>query len=379
MIREQLAEAAAARKCHGCGCLHETVAALEGTDVGGEALAAALADTRKVFRPKEYDCLGCQVCYPAIATNAFTESFPEDSARLDPCPTDVPAERRGWPPLPGDYAVIRYGAPIAICALNSAWLPPRLAEHGPAWLSITGTLHTENLGIERIIRNVLSNPHIRFLLLCGEDTRQVVGHLPGQSLVSLFHFGMDDGGRIRKAGGKRPILKNVSAAQVKAFLEQVELVELTGCEDVPRILDAAAECASRDPGPFQGAPDEAGVGTVEAKEPQRLISDPAGFFVVYSDGSRRRLIVEHYSTSGVLDCVITGDSSAAISAEVIERGLISRLDHATYLGRELARAELSLKTGEPYIQDRAPGEPSPTEKPLESCGCGPVCEPEGQT
>ena len=38
----------------------------------------------------------------------------------------------------------------------------------------------------------------------------------------------------------------------------------------------------------------------------------------------------------------------------IERGLLTRLDHAAYLGRELARAEHALSSGETYAQDAAP-------------------------
>ena len=38
----------------------------------------------------------------------------------------------------------------------------------------------------------------------------------------------------------------------------------------------------------------------------------------------------------------------------IEKGLVSRLDHAAYLGKELARADESLRSGDPYVQDAAP-------------------------
>ncbi len=51
-------------------------------------------------------------------------------------------------------------------------------------------------------------------------------------------------------------------------------------------------------------------------------------------------------------------SPTALYSTVIEASLISRLDHAAYLGRELARAENALKTVENYVQDRASG-----------CGC----------
>ena len=369
-IHEQLTEAVRARKCHGCGCLHKTVDALSKTAVGRTELAPALAEARAVFIPKEYDCLGCSVCYPAIAANAFAEAYPSDWDSLDLCPTDTPSERRGWPPLPGDYHVLRYRAPVAVCTLNSAELASRLAKRAPEGIAIIGTLHTENLGIERAIRNVLANPNIRFLLLCGEDTQQVIGHLPGQSLASLFREGIDERRRIRGARGKRPVLKNVRREQVDAFLRQVDLVEAIGEERDEAILERVESCLRRDRGPFEQRIVESVVPEIEATEPQRLVSDPAGFFVVYPDSPRRRLVVEHYTNDGVLECVIEGPTPAAIVAAIIERNLITRLDHAAYLGRELARAEHSLLTGEPYVQDRAPGEPVVPA----SCGCESTCQ-----
>lgn len=117
--------------------------------------------------------------------------------------------------------------------------------------------------------------------------------------------------------------------------------------------------AARAPGPFEGATSDIALATVVAAEPNRLIPDPAGYCIVYPDRARRVLQVEHYTNAGVLDCVMEGFTTAAVYAALIERGLISRLDHAAYLGRELARAEQSLRTGEVYVQDRAPGECAP--------------------
>jgi tetrahydromethanopterin S-methyltransferase subunit A len=37
-------------------------------------------------------------------------------------------------------------------------------------------------------------------------------------------------------------------------------------------------------------------------------------------------------------------------------GLVSQLDHAAYLVRELARAEMSLDSDIKYVQDKAQGE-----------------------
>ena len=364
---EQLRKAIMAGKCHPCGCLHQTVSTLTETEIGRQELASILNETRDVLVAKEYDCLGCSVCYPALASNAMGDAFPEMAQQLAACPTDSPIERLGWPPLPGDYHVIRYGAPVAVCTLNSADLAGHLAEDSPQGLAIVGTLHTENLGIERIIRNVVANPSIRFLVLCGEDTRQAIGHLPGQSLMSLFAKGVDDRGHIQGAKGKRPVLKNVTADVVSAFMQQVELVSLIGEMHEAVIKGQIAAAQARDPGPLAGAATASRIEMISATEPRHLVTDPAGFFVVYPDASRQRLIVEHYTVAGVLDSVVAGSTPAAVYTEVIERHLLTRLDHAAYLGRELALAERSLLTGERYVQDRAPGEPGTTSK--EACGC----------
>jgi tetrahydromethanopterin S-methyltransferase subunit A len=251
----------------------------------------------------------------------------------------------------------------------------------PEGLAIAGTMNTENLGIERLIRNVLANPQLRFLILCGEDTRQTIGHLPGQSLEALLEGGVDERGRIRGARGKRPIIRNVRNDQVEAFREQMEPVILIGEKREERVMEEIASCASRSPGPFDEAPEESGVETVQAEEPRRAFPDPAGFFIVYPEGRTRRLIVEHYRQDGALDCVLEGRTPAAIYAEAIQRGLLSRLDHAAYLGQELARAERSIDLDEPYpderqVVDQLRGIPSAW---VDAPGTSPPSSPESRT
>jgi tetrahydromethanopterin S-methyltransferase subunit A len=377
VINDQLRKAVADRKCHACGCLHETLAALAASEVGRAELAGVLDEARTVVKPIKYDCLGCAVCYPALASNAIAEAFPELAQKSGTCATDVPVERRGWPPLPGDYHVVRYGAAVAVCTLNSSDLGVRLAKAAPEGLAIVGTLHTENLGIERLIRNVLANPNLRFLVLCGQDSRRAIGHLPGQCLESLFAEGVDQQGRIKGARGKRPVLANVTADEIHAFRKQVELVSMIGEGRDGAILEAIANVQSRSLGPFAGAPTNVGIDVICAVEPRRLVMDPAGFFVIYSAKPPRPLILEHYSVAGVLDCIIEGATPSAVWAEAISRKLLSRLDHAAYIGRELAVAERCARTGERYVQDRAPGErteePPDTGDPARAKGCGEKC------
>ena len=374
IVREQVEQAIAATKCHGCGCMLHTVEALEQATPQVLELISVLDRARRVLVTKKYDCLGCDVCFPAIAANAFAEAFPEAMHEATLCPTETPAERAGWPPLPGEYSVLRYGASVAVCTLNSENLAKELAGSAPEGLAIVGTLHTENLGIERIIRNVLANPNIRFLVLCGEDTRQLIGHLPGQSMESLFANGLDEKQRIVGATGKRPFLKNVTLEHVGTFKDQVQLVSMIGVQELSRIAQCIVDRHNQGLPPFRAVGvTDAAVATFRAREPQFYKSDPAGFFVVYPDRRKKELVVEHYTNAGVLDCVVEGSTPSALYAEIVKRGLVSQFDHAAYLGRELATAERCLQTGETYIQDRAPGEPMPAQAPGNADTCGPTC------
>ena len=81
--------------------------------------------------------------------------------------------------------MLRYQAPVAVCTLTDEALAHRIASARPPGMAIVGRLHTENLGIERRINNAVANPHIRFLVLCGADSAQRIGHLPGQSCLAL--------------------------------------------------------------------------------------------------------------------------------------------------------------------------------------------------
>lgn len=376
----QIQEAAAAKKCWPCGCLHSSLSAIERAFPEGKRpaeLDEAIQAARARLSGVKYDCLGCEVCFPANAVNAL-------KVEGDACPAEAVQERQGWPPLPGDYTVVRYGAPVAVCALNSAPLAKQLAERRPEGLAIVGTLRTENLGIERVIKNTLANPHIRFLLLCGEDTQQAVGHLPGQSFESLLRSGIDERGRIVGAQGKRPVLKNVSGEEVQAFRQQVELAPMIGEENVDNVSGAVLSCAERNPGaypyPFKDTP----VSRIQVAGPKPLTLDKAGYFVVYPDHRAKRLVVEHYTNQGVLNCVLEASSTGALYGEAIERQLLTRLDHAAYLGQELARAERSLLDGTPFAQDAAPGElaaPAPETdcSSGSTCGCSPAPQTPPQT
>jgi tetrahydromethanopterin S-methyltransferase subunit A len=243
----RLREAAAAKKCWSCGCLHNTLTAIEGALPSGQRsteLDAAMQAARERLVEVRYDCLGCELCYPALAINALNKSRDGQALDIPACSTEKLEERKGWPPFPGAYTVLRYGAPVAVCALTDDRLAEAVTQEAGSEIAIVGTLQTENLGIERLIQNVLANPIIRFVVVCGPDSRQAIGHLPGQSLVALSQSGLDDRSRIVSAKGKRPVLKNIKREAVEHFRRSVEVIDLIGSSEASIILEAADTCAA---------------------------------------------------------------------------------------------------------------------------------------
>ena len=368
----QLREAASAKKCWGCGCLHTSLEAIERAIPAARRapdLDNAIRAARERLVPVRYDCLGCEVCYPPLAMNAL-------NINGEACPTEQVEQRTGWPPLPGSYEVLRYQAPVAVCTLTDERLAKDIARNAAAAVGIVGCMYTENLGIERLVQNVVANPNIRFLVVCGPDSKQAIGHLPGQSLLSLARDGIDERGRIVGANGKRPVLRNVSREAIEHFRRTVDVVNLIGTSDVGKVADAVATCGDCNPGPAAPFATAQAVARMAGYVPDRMVSDPAGYFVVYLDRARGQLSMEHYTNSGVLDTVIDGRTAAEIYIPAIDRGLVSRLDHAAYLGKELARAERSLASGEPYVQDGAPERHDMSL--AKSCGCETACsDPDG--
>jgi tetrahydromethanopterin S-methyltransferase subunit A len=364
-------EAAGAKKCWSCGCLHGAIVAAErafGEGATPTSLARALAAARARLLDVRYDCLGCAVCHAARALDALGRVPGTRLEDLDGCQTGPVAERAGWPPLAGSYTVLRSRAPVAVCTLTDDRLVTAITREAPESVAVVGTLQTENLGIERLITNVVANPSVRFLIVAGADSRDVVGHLPGQSLLALARSGVDERGRIIGAHGKRPVLRNIALEAIEHFRRSVEVVDLVGHGEARTVFEAAKRCADHDPGPASAFTAMPLTALISGYLPERTTSDPAGYFVLYVDRARRVLSLEHYENDGCLDAIVEGRTAAEVYTPIVERGLVSRLDHAAYLGRELARAEHALAAGIRYVQDAAPEraiEPTP---PDPACG-----------
>ncbi len=63
--------------------------------------------------------------------------------------------------------------------------------------------------------------------------------------------------------------------------------------------------------------------------------------------------MEHYAYDDTLLHTVAGETARALYSLIIQADWITALGHAAYLGKELARAERALQTGEVYVQDGA--------------------------
>ena len=115
----------------------------------------------------------------------------------------------------------------------------------------------------------------------------------------------------------------------------------------------------------------------DKKLSQRNIElDPSGYFIIKIDQKNKKLVVEHFLnnidskgialdplTNKPIQCdkqnkrkynkIFEGNTAKEIGILITEKNtnLISKLDHALYLGRELQKAEECLLKDHEYIQD----------------------------
>ncbi|MFQ5976041.1 MAG: dihydropteroate synthase-like protein, partial [Candidatus Hydrothermarchaeales archaeon] len=88
-------------------------------------------------------------------------------------------------------------------------------------------------------------------------------------------------------------------------------------------------------------------GVIQAKMNKRHGYDPKGFFKIFVGEDIKAV---HYKKEKP-KFVIKGASAKEISDMIFSMALVSDISHALYLGRELEKAEVALKTGKSYVQD----------------------------
>ncbi len=350
-------------KCQKCGCMESTLNNLAsvlptiGKDESG-AFAEDITASIKKMRPIQYSCLGCEHCYPAVALNAFGQAFPSFAQAAADLSCEFRVADEGWPPVVGEYFVLDKDSPIAVTTLASVNLAEELGRRKSNGLAIVGKTETENIGVDKVIKNIVTSPTIRYLIIAGIEPK---GHLTGKTLLALAENGVDENQRVIGSPGKRPILRNVTTPEIEAFREQVQMVDMIGCENPveigARIEELSqqivtpcgcSECGGKSPISISPAPK-----LIITEQDEAVTMDKAGYFVIIPLADKGIINVEHYAYDNSLLRVIEGETTRAIYKTIISNGWVTELSHAAYLGKELEKAELSIQYGFKYVQDGA--------------------------
>ena len=294
------------------------------------------------------------------------------------------AEAEKWPVSEGRYEVGDSKSPVAICTMASVDLKFPMDK-----IAIAGKCVTENIGVEKIVKNIVSNPHIRFLIMCGKVSK---GHFVEQAIESLIENGVDNDMNIIGAKGAMPSVKNLTMEEVERFRKQVIPINIAGNEDPDKIMEVVSACCSKNPGAFEFMPEKGVQGIVDMENEKRVVAEEAksaesegpkesspfsinadssllpwrqdekGFFIINPDAHRQEIIVEYHDNEGRMLGTIIGRDAEEISKTIVSKDLVSEQSHCAYLGRELIKAEIAMKHKLEYVQDKELSIPTKVEK-----------------
>ncbi|MDD1690376.1 MAG: tetrahydromethanopterin S-methyltransferase subunit A [Methanoregula sp.] len=160
-----------------------------------------------------------------------------------------------YPPEEGRYLRGNDYSPAAVVIIlttDAEAIPPEIeklvrtgVETGAA---LSGTLQTANIGIEKLICNIVANPNIRYLILGGPESE---GHKTGNAIKALLKNGVDEKKQIIDTTGLSAALYNVPAEFIKRFREQLTLVDCQFKEESV-IRKAVWSCFQEKPVDFFG-------------------------------------------------------------------------------------------------------------------------------
>ena len=165
-----------------------------------------------------------------------------EKTKVEPAP--------GWSIATGDYVVGDPKGCVAICTLASEGIYSSLAKI--PGVAIAGPCKTENIGIEKMVVNIISNPNIRFLIVCGIE---VTGHVTGGSFRALYYNGIDPSSKkINGAPGAIPYVEHLTVEAIERFQKQVQFIDMIGVEDIEKIKAKVEELVAQDPGAYPEPP-----------------------------------------------------------------------------------------------------------------------------
>ena len=101
---------------------------------------------------------------------------------------------------------------------------------------------------------------------------------------------------------------------------------------------------------FDGS-SERGARLIQATPEEDGALDSLGWFKILVDRMNDDIVAIHFDKSESPDVVVRGKNAREVYQTIIREGLVGKLDHAAYLGKELHKAELAVLLGRSYVQD----------------------------
>src|SRR5512137_2243831 len=147
-----------------------------------------------------------------------------------------------WPLITGEYEVGNPESPVAICTCGSHLKGSELLAAGAG---LVGPCKTENIGIEKMTANLVSNPNIRYLIITGMEVK---GHITGQAVNAFLKDGIDKEGKIVGAIGAIPFIQNLNEEAIERVKSQVSPIMMMDTEDMGAITAKVKELIAKDPG-----------------------------------------------------------------------------------------------------------------------------------
>ena len=81
------------------------------------------------------------------------------------------------------------------------------------------------------------------------------------------------------------------------------------------------------------------------------VMDPNGYFLIRIDYKNQKLEVAFCNSDNKMLKIVKGDHPLPIYYTIDRLKLISRIDHACYIGTELQKAFIAMKLNLKYVQD----------------------------
>lgn len=114
--------------------------------------------------------------------------------------------------------------------------------------SLSGTLQTENIGLEKVVCNIIANPNIRYIVLCGPESH---GHMTGEALMSLVKNGIDENKKIIETEAPTPYLFNLPKEHIERFRKQIVTVVNLLYASNDAVAEAIHACYQENPTKFK--------------------------------------------------------------------------------------------------------------------------------